>query len=197
VRNHYRTLSLHHDASPDEIQRAYRALAREHHPDRNPNAGAAAEMIRINEAYEWLSDPDRRLTYDKRFVAAEPTPLQLAALDAVRDDLRGGGRNWIETGGGNGVIGRGRDRIWIQFLCVLAAVEFTDWVESVKQTLARGLADYSVCVAYRVLDADELHRTMTRSNRPMTAIDLVESRSFGAPISVPAHRELFERFLME
>lgn len=65
----YRVLDVRHDASPDEIKRRWRELAREHHPDR---AGADNEererlttrMARINAAYDVLSDPVRRASYD-------------------------------------------------------------------------------------------------------------------------------------
>lgn len=62
----YLVLGLGRDASLGDIKRAYRRLARRYHPDINPGDRlAAAEFRRIAEAYETLSDPDRRLTYDR------------------------------------------------------------------------------------------------------------------------------------
>jgi hypothetical protein len=65
----YRVLDLRHDASPHEIKRRWRELAREHHPDRAAHDGAeqarlTTRMARINAAYDVLRDPVRRARYD-------------------------------------------------------------------------------------------------------------------------------------
>jgi molecular chaperone DnaJ len=62
--DHYRVLGVERDAAPDEIKRAFRALARQHHPDANPDPGAEARFKEINAAYEVLSDPVKRERYD-------------------------------------------------------------------------------------------------------------------------------------
>lgn len=63
--DHYSTLGVDRDATPDEIKKAYRKLAREHHPDANPGDAAAAEHFKdVNRAYEVLSDPQKRANYD-------------------------------------------------------------------------------------------------------------------------------------
>lgn len=65
-RNYYEILGVDRDIESDEIKRAYRRLARTYHPDMNPGDKAAEERFKdINEAYEVLSDPDRRAQYDK------------------------------------------------------------------------------------------------------------------------------------
>jgi molecular chaperone DnaJ len=63
--DYYETLGVGRDATPDEIKRAFRRLAMEFHPDRNSDPGAEARFKEINEAYEVLSDADRRSTYDR------------------------------------------------------------------------------------------------------------------------------------
>ena len=62
--DHYETLGLSRDASQEEIRRAYRKLARKHHPDVNPSEEAADQFKRISHAYEVLSDEEKRRNYD-------------------------------------------------------------------------------------------------------------------------------------
>ena len=64
--DYYKVLGLKKDASAAEIKKAYRKLARKHHPDLNPDDKEAQERFqRINEANEVLGDPEKRKKYDK------------------------------------------------------------------------------------------------------------------------------------
>ena len=64
--DYYETLSVSTDASAEEIKKAYRKLALETHPDRNPGDARAEERFKkINEAYGVLSDPGKRSQYDQ------------------------------------------------------------------------------------------------------------------------------------
>jgi curved DNA-binding protein len=63
-RDFYEILGVPRTATQDEIQRAYRKLAREHHPDVNKDPGAEDRFKEISEAYDVLSDPQTRRRYD-------------------------------------------------------------------------------------------------------------------------------------
>ncbi len=63
-RDFYEVLGVGRDASPDEIQRAYRRLARTYHPDMNKDPEAEERFKDVSEAYDVLSDPDDRKRYD-------------------------------------------------------------------------------------------------------------------------------------
>jgi len=81
----YSALGVTKGASADEIKKAYRKLAREHHPDKNPGDAAAEERFKeIQTAYDVLSDPEKRTAYD-----------QFGSSDGRRGfDPRGGGFNF-------------------------------------------------------------------------------------------------------
>ena len=66
TKDYYNVLGVARDASPDDIKRAYRTLARKHHPDvAEDKANAEAHFKEINEAYEVLSDPAKRAQFDR------------------------------------------------------------------------------------------------------------------------------------
>ncbi|MQY02742.1 molecular chaperone DnaJ [Actinomadura macrotermitis] len=62
--DYYATLGVRRDASPDEVKKAYRRLARELHPDVNPDPETQERFKEITQAYEVLSDPQKREMYD-------------------------------------------------------------------------------------------------------------------------------------
>jgi curved DNA-binding protein len=89
--NHYATLGLDRCCTVAQIRAAYRVLAKQHHPDLNPNSPAAVRHTQaLNAAYEILSDPARRAAYDCELdVAKKPaTPRRAAKIQRnISQDL--------------------------------------------------------------------------------------------------------------
>jgi curved DNA-binding protein len=102
-RDFYEVLGVSRNASPEEIQRAYRKLARANHPDVNKDPEAEARFQEIAEAYDVLSDPDSRRRYDAfghefRRVPEDVDPETWARARAGA--ATGGGRAGAGPGGG-------------------------------------------------------------------------------------------------
>jgi curved DNA-binding protein len=100
VRDFYQVLGVSRTATQDEIQRAYRKLARAHHPDVNRDPGAEDRFKDISEAYNVLSDPQTRRRYDAfgqdfRRIPADVDPdtwNRAAAASGARGSRPGAGR---------------------------------------------------------------------------------------------------------
>ena len=73
--DHYRVLGIPRHATTPEIRRAYRRLARQHHPDHNPQGDGAERFRVLAEAYAVLNDPARRARYDHDHSPVKPGPI--------------------------------------------------------------------------------------------------------------------------
>ena len=106
---YYRVLGVSKDATPDEIKRAFRSLARETHPDANPGDAAAEERFReIAEAYEVLSDPEKRARYDRgETFGGQDLFSQFGGIEDILQQFFGGGFGGF--GGSRGGPQRGQD----------------------------------------------------------------------------------------
>ena len=70
--DYYALLKIRRDATQDEVKRAYRRLARELHPDVNPDPQTQERFKEITQAYEVLSDTDKRRMYDMGGIRSPP-----------------------------------------------------------------------------------------------------------------------------
>ena len=115
-RDFYEVLGVPKNASDEEIKKSYRKLAMKHHPDRNQgNAEAEGKFKEVKEAYEMLSEPEKRSAYDQYgHAGVDPNMRGSAggngefgnALGDIFGDIIGGGRR---AGGGGRQVHRGND----------------------------------------------------------------------------------------
>ncbi len=97
-RDYYEVLGVAKNASPEQIKKAYRGLARKHHPDVNPgDKKAEAAFKEAQRAYDVLSEPEKRKLYDQ---------LGPAAFEGGGPGPRAGAAEWAaRAGGGQGGMG--------------------------------------------------------------------------------------------
>ncbi len=89
--DHYALLGVRSDASAREIRRAYRRLARQHHPDVNPHLDGPARFAELADAYAILNDPAQRARYDQTLHRPLPTrPRTMSQRETVDRAVRRG-----------------------------------------------------------------------------------------------------------
>jgi len=88
-RSNFKVLGVDRGADADAIKRAFRKLARQHHPDVNPGDASAEERFKeISVAYEVLSDPDRRRRYEWSYQYQNQAARERAEAARKQEDLR-------------------------------------------------------------------------------------------------------------
>ncbi len=119
TRDYYEVLGVERTADGEEIKRAYRRLAMKHHPDRNPDdAEAEAAFKECAEAYEVLSDDQKRKIYDQygheglrrgaggASAAHDFSRMNVEDIFSMFNDIFGGGGGGFGGGGGRARAGR-------------------------------------------------------------------------------------------
>jgi len=102
-KDYYKTLGVEKTATTEQIKKAYRKLARQYHPDVNPNDATAEQKFKeVNEANEVLSDPDKRQKYDQ--LGADYQRYQQAGAGRGQGP---GGFDWSQYAQGGGPGGAG------------------------------------------------------------------------------------------
>lgn len=110
MKDYYDVLGVSRDATSEEIKKAFRRLARESHPDSNPgDASAEARFREVAEAYEVLSDPQKRARYNRgETFGGQDLFSQFGGLEDILQQFFGGGFGGF--GGGFGRARRGPQR---------------------------------------------------------------------------------------
>ena len=98
-KNYYEILGLERDAKEEEIKEAYRQLAKEYHPDKNPDPDSHDKFIMIKEAYQELIDPNKKIIFDTKLKSVlgehhinSPTFARYEQVRAKRSSRYGRGR---------------------------------------------------------------------------------------------------------
>lgn len=116
--DYYTLLNIKKDASPDDIKKSFRALAHRFHPDKNPGDIEAEERFKeISRAYEVLSDPEKRMLYDRTGRS------MFESMDGA-GGMQGGMGCGMKRGCGCG-RGRGGRAVWSQMMQNMAIHEIS------------------------------------------------------------------------
>jgi hypothetical protein len=176
----YRTLNLTQKATADEIHRAYRSLALRYHPDRNPQSGSATLMASINRAYEVLSEPARRMVYDRTQVPRE-AGIEETVIDAARDLLLK--RSWT-------LVTQGREDIVLRNGSRCAHISLAGQLNNATfERFHRGAVGFCAVLAVRV------EPPVSIPTQSAVVLDLMHSRIYGGDFPDSAYKELFRPFL--
>ena len=166
--DYYKILGVNKDASQEAIKKAYKKLARKHHPDLNPNDPDAQRRFQeINEANEALSDPEKRKKYDQygeNWKHAEEFEKQRQQYGQYQGQAGAGSGGGFWSSGG-GFSGDG---------------EFSDFFESLfgaqgrRRTRSTGLRgqDYNAELQLSLRDAAETHKQVLTVNNKKIRITI-------------------------
>ncbi|HUH98918.1 MAG TPA: J domain-containing protein [Anaerolineales bacterium] len=193
-KDYYQILGLERSASPDDIRKAYRKLAMQYHPDRNPGNKQAEERFKeINEAYQVLSDKQKRARYDQ-LGSAYSNWQQRGGSPGDFDWSQwfsgqpGGGNVHVEYGDLNDLFGSGG---------------FSDFFQSIfgglgglgTSTRTRAMPSYQQSVEISLHEADRGARRSLQSNGRRLEVRIPPGVKSGSKVRVagaaPDGRDLY------
>jgi curved DNA-binding protein CbpA len=178
--DYYNLLRITPAATFEEVQKAYRALAMQFHPDRNPTTDAASAMAAINEAYAVLSEPVRRRQYDQERRKTEPFDIAGPILRAAHETLLKQG--WMVAQNTESMLILERERLVVR-------VAFVPHLTNVMlKKIGRQFSGLSVVLAVEI----EIPINLSLN---VAVIDLMRSSHHGAPFPDELYRALFAPFL--
>jgi len=129
-KDYYAVLGVPRGADDAALKKAYRTLARQHHPDKNPGDARAEERFKeISEAYAVLADPDKRAQYDRFGTVSGPGGSGDAGFGTIFEDLFEG----FFGGGGGGRRGRSRRGEDLQYRLEISLEEAARGLETKLQ----------------------------------------------------------------
>jgi curved DNA-binding protein CbpA len=196
--DYYQVLGVRPEATFAQIKAAWRTRARESHPDRKSGDAdpRGSSMTLLNEAWEILSSTSRRRAYDLGRRVPEPREIQDAVLAAARSIVAT--RGWAVSGSprGDAILTRGEARLMVRYGRILTSTGFEEWLPGVAVLSGRFRIDCAAFLACRVLIPKDHGLNLKAGRVPAVAIDLTESRVFGAFPS-RGSEEPFLPFLIE
>jgi curved DNA-binding protein CbpA len=178
--DHYRTLNVTPNATPEELQSAYRALARRYHPDRNPLPSASTLMARINAAFEVLGEPVKRAAYDRSYQKKVESPIDHVVISAARENLLRQGWSVLDDQPNEFMLKKGSHKVQV------ALIRFLDQL-ALRKRLVRASA-------FCVILAVHIDPALKIPSDSVAVIDLMHSRLFGGDFPDSTYKELFKNF---
>lgn len=180
TRDYYEILRIEAKAGPEEIHKAYRALAMRYHPDRNPTPDAASTMAAINEAYSVLGEPARRRLYDQERAKNDKFDLAAPILRAAEDAILKQGWVVAKHDGANIILEQGTRAV---------RVTLVERLDNLKlRKIGRQFAGFSVVLAVEI-------ETPINLSFHTAVIDLMHSKHHGADFPDETYRALFVPFV--
>jgi curved DNA-binding protein CbpA len=178
--DYYELLQITPAATFTEVHKAYRCLALQYHPDRNPVPEAASRMVAINEAYAVLSEPSRRREYDEQRRNTAPFDVSGPILRAAYETLLKQGWVVAQSTDTTLVLEQGVRAVFVSFVARLD--------NALLKKVGRQFAGFSVVLAVEI----ELPINLSFTT---AIIDLMHSRQHGPPFPDEVYRSLFAPFV--
>ena len=187
--DYYNILGLNKNATADDIKKAYRKLARQHHPDLNPNNPEAVKRFQqINEANEVLSDPEKKKKYDqygkdwKNAEQYEQARKQQQSSGSAGGNPFGNGGNPFGDGGGSYYSGGGDEGDFSDFFSSM----FGNRGGGGRQTKFKG-QDFRATVQINLSETYKTHQQTFSVNGKNIRITVAAGIENGQEIKIAGH----------